>query len=123
MSLIIRATTACPPAVKLRRFATAISILTAAATVIRMELALFLLPLTLTLVASGRLSLAKAIKSGAYGGFHGLREYCCCTSDRMAYVQSPLPRLTIICGIASYPTLLYRHSIQPGRSCGRKPLR
>lgn len=72
MALIIRATTACPLVVKQRRFAAAITTLTAAATVIRLELALFLFPLTLSLVASGRLSLSKAVKAGAVGGFRGL---------------------------------------------------
>lgn len=51
---------------------TAVIILTATATLVRLEIALFLLPTILSLVLLGRLSIRKALSCGVIGGFGSL---------------------------------------------------
>ncbi|RXK35039.1 hypothetical protein M231_07692 [Tremella mesenterica] len=72
VSLILRSTLSCPELVKQRRLSAAIALLTGLATVIRLELAIFVLPLTLTLVVTRRLSLMAALRAGILGGFGSL---------------------------------------------------
>lgn len=49
--------------------------MTATATVIRLELALFVLPTVLSLVILGRATLFQAISNGAVGGLGSLRMF------------------------------------------------
>lgn len=69
ISLILRSSgLSIPHPIRRKRLRNAIGLLTAVSTVIRLEIALFLLPVVLSLVIQRRLSLADAILYGAVGG-------------------------------------------------------
>ncbi|WVQ97304.1 hypothetical protein IAU59_004415 [Kwoniella sp. CBS 9459] len=73
ISLLLRAGTKSGPAsVSARRTRNAIILLTALATVVRLEIALFLLPVALSLVLSKRASIGQVIRWGMIGGFGSL---------------------------------------------------
>jgi alpha-1,6-mannosyltransferase len=74
ISLILRSgITAVPWRITRRRLRDGIILLTATTTLIRLELALFVLPVVLSLVLLGRLSVRQAVVYGATGGFGSLR--------------------------------------------------
>ena len=75
ISLILRSNSHSIPAqVASKRIRNAIIMLTATATVVRLELAVFLLPVVLSLVVLGKLSLVQAMTAGAAGGLGSLRK-------------------------------------------------
>ncbi|WVF70624.1 hypothetical protein IAT40_005416 [Kwoniella sp. CBS 6097] len=61
-----------PPAISTRRTRNAIIFLTSLATVVRLEIALFILPVALSLVLTKRATLGQVIKWGMIGGFGSL---------------------------------------------------
>ncbi|WVR05888.1 hypothetical protein IAU60_002914 [Kwoniella sp. DSM 27419] len=72
-SLLLRAgSKTSPPIVNVKRTRNAVLLFTALATVVRLELALFLLPTALSLVLIRRASLAQVIAWGSLGGFGSL---------------------------------------------------
>ncbi|OCF33338.1 hypothetical protein I316_05080 [Kwoniella heveanensis BCC8398] len=73
ISLLLRAGTRTgPPAVSIRRTRNAIILLTSLATIVRLEIALFLLPVTLSLVLAKRATVSQVIRWGMIGGFGSL---------------------------------------------------
>lgn len=73
ISLIIRSSaTSLPGEVKIKRIRGGIQVLTAMATVVRLEIALFLLPVVLSLVIQRRITVWKAIYYGAVAGICAL---------------------------------------------------
>lgn len=60
------------PSISKRRIQVAIVLMTATATVVRLELALFILPTVLSLILRRRLTLRQAVAYGAIGGFGSL---------------------------------------------------
>ncbi|KAK8865936.1 hypothetical protein IAR55_001085 [Kwoniella newhampshirensis] len=73
ISLILRSkSSSSPETVTIKRSRTAIVLLTALVTIVRLELALFLLPIALSLVVSGRISVRQAVTWGMLGGFGSL---------------------------------------------------
>lgn len=69
ISLILRSTgLSIPDPIKKRRLRNAVALLTAVSTVVRLEIALFLLPTTLSMVLQRRMSLKDAIVYGMIGG-------------------------------------------------------
>ncbi|WWD17880.1 hypothetical protein CI109_102324 [Kwoniella shandongensis] len=72
MSYLIRAKSSSPESITTKRLRNAIVLLTALATVVRLELALFVLPVVLSLVLSGQITVGQAIRWGMVGGFGSL---------------------------------------------------
>ncbi|WWC86248.1 uncharacterized protein L201_001121 [Kwoniella dendrophila CBS 6074] len=73
ISLILRSNAkSAPISVSIKRQRTAIIVLTALATIVRLELALFLLPLAISLVVLRKASLSQVISWGMLGGFGSL---------------------------------------------------
>jgi alpha-1,6-mannosyltransferase len=61
-----------PEPIRRKRLRNAICLLTAAATIVRLEIALFLLPVVLSLVIQRKLSLSSALLYGIIGGVGSL---------------------------------------------------
>ena len=75
ISLLIRSTGSLPEKVKAIRIKKAIYVLTVVATIVRLEVALFLLPIVLSLVIQRRISFRQALVSGIIGGVGALCKY------------------------------------------------
>jgi alpha-1,6-mannosyltransferase len=73
VSLILKTSPSIPAAINRARFRKAVILLTATATIIRLELALFVLPTVLSLIQSRRITWREGITWGAFGGFGSLR--------------------------------------------------
>jgi alpha-1,6-mannosyltransferase len=72
-SLVLKSlNNAAPPAITVKRLRNAVALLTALATVVRLELALVVLPVALSLVLMRRMSLVSALRAGMIGGFGSL---------------------------------------------------
>jgi hypothetical protein len=73
ISLILRSSgLSIPQLIRQKRLRNAIGLLTAVSTVVRLEIALFLLPVVLSLVIQGRLSLKDAVLYGMISGLGAL---------------------------------------------------
>lgn len=72
ISLLVRSTGSLPGQVKAIRTRNAIHALTVVATVVRLEIALFLLPIVLSLVIQRHISFTKALVTGIVGGVGAL---------------------------------------------------
>lgn len=73
VSLILRSSgLSIPEPIRRKRLRNAIGLLTAASTIVRLEIALFLLPVVLSLVIQRRLSLSNALLYGAVSGIGSL---------------------------------------------------
>jgi alpha-1,6-mannosyltransferase len=73
ISLILRSSgLSIPQAIRRKRLRNAIGLLTAVSTIVRLEIALFLLPVVLSLVVQGRLSLKDAVLYGMTSGLGAL---------------------------------------------------
>ena len=75
ISLILKTSPSIPAAINRARYRKAIIILTATATVIRLELGLFVLPTVLSLIRLRKITWREGFTWGAIGGFGSLREH------------------------------------------------
>ena len=73
ISLILRSSgLSIPEPIRRKRLRNAIGLLTAVSTIVRLEIALFLLPIVLSLVVQQRISFSNALIYGAFSGLCGL---------------------------------------------------
>jgi len=75
ISLILRSSgLSIPEPIRRKRLRNAIGLLTAVSTIVRLEIALFLLPIVLSLVVQRRISFSNALIYGAFSGLCALGE-------------------------------------------------
>lgn len=79
ISLLLRVSLSIPAKVQAARIRKTVILLTATATILRLELALFLLPIILSLVIQREVSFMSALAYGVIGGLGSLGGSCCST--------------------------------------------
>lgn len=127
ISLLLRVSLSIPAKVQVARIRKTVILLTATATILRLELALFLLPIVLSLVIQRKVSFMSALAYGVIGGLGSLGESCSIGALRCVNIPNsdcpqrfPLPS-TIPYGYPRYPIPTSRSTVR-GSFYGRKPL-